>query len=114
MEQAGSWVLQSGRSERWEDLYAFTLEPHYPIDFEMANDYTSTHPASRFTQTLTVQMSTPQARSALRDREFTVSTGEQLSSRTVLNEEELLRLLAETFGLDFPAGTRFRCRGVSA
>ena len=107
-EQAGLWVLQSRRGEAWHDLYAFTLEPHHPVDYEAANHYVSTHPDSRFVQTLTAQRSTPQARFTIRNREFSISGSEEEQSRTIADQEELLGVLAGHFGLNFPPGTRFR------
>jgi N-hydroxyarylamine O-acetyltransferase len=108
MEENNLWVLQSQQGASWQDQYAFTLEPQYEVDFEMANHYTSTHPASRFVQTLTVQLPTPEARHILRGRELTVIRGGEVSSQTIEGEEMLLRVLAEVFGLSFPPGTRFR------
>jgi N-hydroxyarylamine O-acetyltransferase len=111
-EGGGLWVLQTlDGGGAWQDVYAFTLEPHYPADVEMANHYTSTHPASRFLQTVTAQLSTPEARYALRGREFMVERGPDLRTRT-LGDEELLAVLADTFGLHFPPGTRFRSLAV--
>jgi N-hydroxyarylamine O-acetyltransferase len=106
--EPGLWVLQALQGDAWADLYAFTREPHHPVDFEMSNWYTSTHPHSRFAQTITAQHSTTDTRYMLRNRELTVTRGDQVSTRTIEDDEELLRVLAELFGLDFPAGTRFR------
>jgi N-hydroxyarylamine O-acetyltransferase len=108
VEEAGLWILQTLYAGEWQDQYAFTLEPQYPVDFEVANHFTATHPSSPFVQTLTVQLPTPAARYILRNREFTVQRGDEVSSSTVGSDEDLLRLLAETFGLHFPRGTRFR------
>jgi N-hydroxyarylamine O-acetyltransferase len=112
-EEAGLWVLQAQGAAGWGDLYAFTREPQYAVDFEMANHFTSTHPSSVFVRTPTVQLPTPEARYVLRGQEFTVLRGEASSSRTVEDGEELLRLLAEVFGLVFPEGTRFRSTPTS-
>jgi N-hydroxyarylamine O-acetyltransferase len=108
--EPGLSVLRSRRGGTWEDLYAFTLEPQAPIDYEMANYYTSTHPDSRFLRTLTVQRATPEGRHILRGRELLLDRGadEAMTSRTIGDDEELLAVLAETFGLKLPAGTRFR------
>jgi N-hydroxyarylamine O-acetyltransferase len=105
-EEGGQHVLQSRRSGAWIDLYAFTLEPQHPIDFEMANHYTSTHPASRFKQTLIVQKLAQDARTSLRNRELVVDRGDAVTTRAV-DEAELLAALAETFDLRLPEGTRF-------
>jgi N-hydroxyarylamine O-acetyltransferase len=107
VEEPGLWVLQGGQGDGWLDLYAFTREPQYPVDFEMANWYTSTHPDSRFVQTVITQRSTLDTRYLLRNRDFTVMHGEHTTTRT-LGDEEVLRVLAESFGLNFPPGTRFR------
>jgi N-hydroxyarylamine O-acetyltransferase len=47
-------VLQTLHNDGWFDLYTFTLEAQFPIDYVVANHDTSTHPRSPFTQTLVV------------------------------------------------------------
>ena len=106
IEDAGQHVLQSLRNGAWIDLYAFTLEPQHPIDFEMANHYTSTHPGSRFKQTLVVQKLAQDARTMLRNRELVVDRGDAVTTRAV-DDADLLTALADTFDLRLPAGTRF-------
>lgn len=108
VEEPGLWVLQRREGDGWLDLYAFTRERQHPVDFEMANWYTSTHPDSRFVQVLIAQRSTTDTRYWLRNHEFTMVRGEQATTRPIEDDEELLRVLAESFGLDFPTGTRFR------
>src|SRR5262245_8846095 len=108
IDEPGLWVLQLLRGREWHDLYAFRREPQVPVDFEVANHYVSTHPHSRFVQTLTVQRSTPEARYKLVNQEFSIDRGAEVVTRTLADDAELLGLLAETFGLHFPAGTRFR------
>lgn len=107
IERDGLWVMQSARAGLWEDLYAFTLEPQWPIDFAVANHYTSTHPDSRFTQLLVAQRMTPQVKIRLRNRELTHDTGRDVMSRTLADDAEILHVLDATFGLTFPSGTRF-------
>ncbi|HEV3339767.1 MAG TPA: arylamine N-acetyltransferase [Pirellulales bacterium] len=109
VQEGTFWRLQSLREGTWQDLYVFTLEPHYAIDFEMANHYVSTHPASRFVQTLAVQKQSPGKCYLLRNRELTVIEGQTTSVRQIGDDESLLAVLAETFGLEFPPGTRFKC-----
>jgi N-hydroxyarylamine O-acetyltransferase len=101
------WVVQLLRGETWEDLYAFSLEPQLAVDFEVTNYYTATHPSSYFLRTATAQLSTPEARYVLRDREFTIERGAEVSRRTIEHDEDLLDVLAVSFGLVFPRGTRF-------
>lgn len=110
--EAGQWTLQSRRDQTWADLYAFTLEPQQPVDYEMANHYVSTHPNSRFVRTLTAQRLTPETRYVLRNRELTVDRGHATTTRVLGDDDELLAVLAETFGLNFPPKTRFHYRAT--
>jgi N-hydroxyarylamine O-acetyltransferase len=103
----GAWVLQSLRERAWSDLYAFSLEPQLDVDFEVANHYVSTWPQSRFVRTLTVQRATPEERYTLVDRELAVERPAGIERRAVRGDDALLALLADTFGLSFPQGTRF-------
>ena len=106
--QEGEWVLQSQRDATWNDLYAFTLERQYPADYEMANHYMSTHPNSRFVQTLTVQLPGPEVRHILRNLELVDDHGHSSRSRMLSGEEERIEVLDRVFGLRFPRDTRFR------
>lgn len=111
---AGQWLLQSRRADAWTDLYCFTTEPQYPADYEMANHYMSTHPNSRFVQTLTVQLPAPGVRHILRNLELIEDRGASSSSRMLSGEGERLQVLGSVFGLHFPADTRFRGPAASA
>ena len=102
------WMMQSYREGGWADLYAFTLDPQEPVDYEAPNWYTSTHPNSRFVQTLTAQRLGADARLTLRNRELVTDRGEAISSRTLKDQSEVLAVLGDAFGLDFPPGTTFR------
>jgi len=106
------WVMQSFRESAWLDLYAFTLDPQEPVDYETANWYTSTHPNSRFVQTLTVQRLRADARLTLRNRELITDRGETVTSRTLQDQAEIIAVLAESFGLEFPPDTTFRFNDV--
>jgi N-hydroxyarylamine O-acetyltransferase len=101
------WVLEGDFGEGWTDLYAFTLEAQHPVDFEMANHFTSTHPRSPFLNSLTAQRSLPERRLILRNRELQVREGRLTEATTIRDPEHLLEVLDRHFGLAFPAGTRF-------
>ncbi|HJW08753.1 MAG TPA: arylamine N-acetyltransferase [Holophagaceae bacterium] len=100
-------LLQSRQDLQWQDLYAIEPEPKAPIDFEVANWYTSTHPQSRFVLTLTAQKPTPTGRHILRGLSYTVVDGDRAEERT-LTRDEVLPLLRDVFGLDLPEDTRLR------
>ena len=110
VEADGEWLLQSLRDGSWVDLYSFFPAPCLAVDFEPANHYMSTHPDSRFVQTLTVQLPTPEVRHMLRNRELIFDRGATVTRRVLADDDELLAVLADVFGLCFPAGTRFGYR----
>jgi len=98
-------VLQIRRRDAWQDLYAFTLDEALPIDFAVANHYTSTFPTSPFVTTLTAQLSLPDERRILRGRTLTLRRGDTENASQVA-EEELIPLLESSFGIRLPEGTR--------
>jgi N-hydroxyarylamine O-acetyltransferase len=101
------WVLEANADGSWVDLYAFTLEAQHPIDFEMANHYTSTHPRSAFVNSLTAQRLFPERRVVLRNRDLTVREGRVTETTTIRDPEHLLEVLETFCDLPFPPGTRF-------
>ena len=107
-EEPGHLVLQSKGSAGWSDLYAFTREPQLPADYEMANHFVSTHPSSPFVRTLTAQLPTGEARHILRDRDYTIDRGGEVTTRTLGSEDEVRVVLINHFGLKVPAGMRLR------
>ena len=104
VEDSGELVLQSLGSAGWLDLYAFTREPNFPVDYEMSNHFTSTYPASPFRHGPIIQRVTTEARYVLRGRELIVERGGEIEVRMLKDDEEVLRVIALTFGLDFPLG----------
>jgi N-hydroxyarylamine O-acetyltransferase len=101
-------VLQSQHQGAWTDLYAFDPAGCEPIDFEVANWFTSTYPQSRFVLTLTAQLPLPEARYILRNRTYVIDRGEQQDTRELQNKVELLQILDRVFGLSFPPDAPFR------
>jgi N-hydroxyarylamine O-acetyltransferase len=106
VEEGRHYVLQTRRSAGWIDMYAFTLEPHERVDYEVANHFTSTYPTSPFRAMPIVQRPTPDARYILRDRELTTDTSEGVTTR-IIEDAELLDVLRQTFGIELPEGTSF-------
>lgn len=97
----GRSVLRLFRKGAWSGLYAFGPEPALPIDYAVANHYTSTHPSSSFVRTPTVQLSRPDARHTLRGRTYAIRRGDAEEVRE-LGLDEIVRLLPERFGLHLP------------
>jgi N-hydroxyarylamine O-acetyltransferase len=98
----------------WHDVYDLTLEAMPEIDREVANWFTSKHPASQFRQRLTVARATRSDRITLVDAELTIRfAGGRAESRRLAAHRELLAALDEHFGLRFPAETRFSTAGLA-
>ena len=106
-EEGSHFVLQSLRAGEWRDLYVFSLEPQERADYEMANYWISTHPASRFVQTLTAQRPTPEARFILRNRELTIDRGDDTTTREIRDRVDLIDVLDSYFSLRLPPETAF-------
>jgi N-hydroxyarylamine O-acetyltransferase len=104
------WALEIRQADGFTPAYVFTEEACLPVDYEVANHYTSTHPRSFFTLAPLVMRHDPEhgVRQILRGREWTTRRGFEIESREVGDPDEALRVLAEHFLLEFPAGTRFR------
>jgi N-hydroxyarylamine O-acetyltransferase len=104
----GEQVLQNMGPSGWRDLYGFTLEQQLPSDYAVANHYTSTHPDSTFTKVAVAQKTSETGALVLRGNVFqTMKPGEAPVETPAPEGDALLVLLRESFGLDFPAGTRF-------
>ena len=95
--------------EEWSDVCEFTLEEMPPIDRELANWYTSTHPQSHFRSRLVAARAAPAGvRLTLLNHEFTIRHADgRADKREIKSPDELLVILADNFSLHFPPGTRF-------
>jgi N-hydroxyarylamine O-acetyltransferase len=105
--EGASFGLQMLRPEGWLDLYGFTPEEQYPVDYEVANYYTSTHPNSFFLKRLMVHLPGPSMRLTLVNRRVIERRPEGASESVLPDEDAILDVLAGHFGLHFPKGTRF-------
>jgi N-hydroxyarylamine O-acetyltransferase len=114
VRENGRWFHQVRLGDEWHDVCEFTLEEMPPIDRELANWFTSTHPESHFRHRLIAARATSDGRVSLLNRELTLRSRDSRSETRVLADQaELLAVLAERFGLRFPAGTTFACAGLA-
>jgi len=114
VREDGRWFHQVRLGDEWRDVCEFTLEEMPPIDRELANWFTSTHPESHFRQRLIAARATSDGRVSLLNRELTLRSRDGRSEARVLADQaELLAVLAERFGLRFPKGTTFACAGLT-
>lgn len=106
VEEDDERVLQMRRGSEWTDQYAFLPRPAHPVDFELGNWFTSTHPESRFVRTLTAQRTTRDVRYILRYPTYSEVRDSGVLTRDI-NRGELLPLLREVFRIELPDDTVF-------
>ena len=101
-------VHQARLGDTWGDVFVFAPDATPAIDCEVGNWFTSTHPQSRFKQNLTLARAGDRCRLAILNREVTIRHADGRAERRELaTPEELLDVLARSFDLHFPPGTRF-------
>jgi N-hydroxyarylamine O-acetyltransferase len=109
-EDEWNWAVQSQRPDGWFDLYGFTLEPQHPIDYVMANHFTSTHSLSAFTRVATAQRPAPDRRLTLRGRLLTETLADGTAEERLVGAGDLDDLLRERFGIALAADDLDRVR----
>ncbi len=102
VREGSSWVLYARRDEAMSPAWVSTLEAEHPIDFEVANHYTATHPASHFMNSILASAVTLDGRVNVRNRGLTRIRGGR-AEKTELADRKALRLLVgRHFGFDLP------------
>jgi N-hydroxyarylamine O-acetyltransferase len=85
-------------------LWVSSLEHDVPIDFEMANHFTATHPSSHFTQGIMMRaFGDDGGQIRVRNRDVTLTRGAETQTYQLADRRELRALVAEHFGFDLPA-----------
>jgi hypothetical protein len=104
---------EAGNSGNESDIaWVSTLEIQYPVDFEMANHFTATHPASRFVNGILASAVTTEGRVNVMNRDVTVLRGRTAEKSTLPHRLALRVLLAKHFGFDLPEAETMRVPSV--
>jgi N-hydroxyarylamine O-acetyltransferase len=106
------WTLETLIGGAMTPLWISSLEPDSPIDFVMANHFTSTWPESPFVNRLMLRALTPDGRVSVMNRDVTVLRGAASEKRELADRTALRRLLAEHFGVDLPEAEHLRVPSV--
>ena len=97
------FIEQVKLGNAWVSLYQFDLSHHQLPDYDMANWYISTHPASRFLTGLIAARPVSDRRYALRNNQLTVHHLNGTTEREfITNVTDLKQTLAQTFGVRLP------------
>jgi N-hydroxyarylamine O-acetyltransferase len=99
VRDGNEYVLEQDGQRLWMS----TLEHDMPIDFEMANHYTATHPASHFTQGTAMRAYVDGGQIRIRNRDVTLIRGGETQTYQLADRKQLRELVAQHFGFDLPA-----------
>lgn len=113
VREGDRWFHQARLGTQWSDVYEFTGEEMPPIDRDVSNWFTSAHPQSHFHSRLIVARAAPDGRRlTLVNRELKIRERDGYTEvRPIMSADALLAVLAQQFGLKFPAATRFGVPG---
>ena len=96
------WVLEARIGGTMTPLWMSTVEAESPIDFVMANHFTSTWADSPFVNRLMLRALTADGRVTVMNRDVTVSSGSRLERTQLADRAALRTLLARYFSIDLP------------
>lgn len=101
------YLLQSCIKNEWKDLYEFSLQKQYPVDFKLANWYTSTHTDSHFTSNLMAAIAGSNCRYGMINNRFSTHYLEKESDLEILNNvKEIKEVLTDVFKIRLPENPR--------
>ncbi|MBA4137709.1 MAG: arylamine N-acetyltransferase [Opitutus sp.] len=109
LNEGGRFFHQMKLGDDWSDVHEFTLDEMHPVDWEVANWWTSASPTSYFRNNLALGRALRDGtRKAIRSDGFAHRRGgEVLARQPISSAAELHALLTEHFDLHFPTETRF-------
>lgn len=98
----GFWVLRANVAGKPADMWVSTLDRDYPVDFEIGNHFTSTHPASPFRRLVMMKAVLADGCVTVMNQDVKIIRGGKLTKRRLEDRAALRALLKEYFGFDLP------------
>ena len=92
-------LLEVEFGNEWQPVYQISPALQTAGDYEMANYYTATYPASHFRHKLIVARTTPKARHALLQNRLTIRGADGSTERSYLDAGQIERALRDIFQL---------------
>jgi N-hydroxyarylamine O-acetyltransferase len=96
------WRLRTRSGDKTIDAWVSTLDEDHPVDFDMANHYVSTYPASPFVNRILMRALNRDGRVTVMNRDVTTWRGGVAHASQLADRPALRALLAEHFGFDLP------------
>lgn len=106
------WALRVLRDGQSVAAWVSDLAIEHPVDFELANHFVATHPASPFVNNMMLSAVTPAGRINLMNRDVTSIVGGKSDSWQLADRRALRALLAENFGFDLPEVEQLRVPAI--
>lgn len=96
-------VLRFKRGDEVVDGWVTDLEEeNHPIDFELGNHFTATHPRSPFRQIIMMSIVTPSGRVSVMNRDVTVHENGSVTPEQIADRAAFRQLLVRHYGFDLP------------
>ncbi|MGB3808822.1 MAG: arylamine N-acetyltransferase [Parvibaculum sp.] len=100
LRRGQDFELQAKLGEDWVSIYSFSLEPQAPVDYEVSNWFTATHPNSIFVQHLIVARPAVDRRHALLNTGLTIRHKDgRVETRQLASVDEIAVALRDYFGI---------------
>jgi N-hydroxyarylamine O-acetyltransferase len=96
------WTLVARVDGEDAPCWTTPLDETHPVDYEMANHFTSTHPSSPFRARLMLRAYSGDARVTVLNRDVSIRRAGGSTTATLADRAALRRLLADHFGFDLP------------
>jgi N-hydroxyarylamine O-acetyltransferase len=106
------WVLRGQKGDKPVDAWVTTLEHENRVDFEVANHFIATHPASPFVSWVMMSAVTGDGRVNVMNRDLTIVRGNERRSAQLADRAALRALLVEHFGFDLPEVEQLRVPAI--
>ncbi len=100
LRDGGEYVLEVRTPEKTTNAWISPLTRDYPIDFEMANHFTATHPSSHFTHRLMCRAFTADGKITIVNREVTRFRRAETERFELADRAALSNTLCTQFGMD--------------
>lgn len=100
LRRGQDFELQAKLGEDWVSIYSFSLEPQAPVDYEVSNWFTATHPNSIFVQHLIVARPAVDRRHALLNTGLTIRHKDgRVETRQLASVDEIAVALRDYFDI---------------
>lgn len=100
-ENNKEFSLEYLKDNDWKPLHTFDFQKQFPIDFQMANWYTSTFPSSHFRHQLSVALAGEGKRFGLRNNQLSIHhINGKIEKKELITVKELMDVLENIFELN--------------